>query len=200
MNKNQLKVKRWENVLSYLNKLDYCTTSQIEALRLTGGKRNTLRVLSGMESAKLISSFTLEEKVFYLAAAGRKLIGSEKVRKRTLHVPHYLMRNDVYIYYRPAVWYPELPFEWLDEKIIPDAYFTKNNQHYFLEIDRSQSMVKNESKIQSYQSLKDSGLFQKRYGAFPIILFVTTSEHRQKRLRALLEGMKAEVLTKESLR
>lgn len=148
-----------------------------------------------MENAKLITSFTLEEKVFYLASAGRALIGSERIRKRTPHVPHFLMRNDVYLHYRPVVWYSEQPFQWLGETIVPDAYFTKNNQHYFLEVDRCQSMVANEEKVRLYRSLKDSGLFQKRYGAFPTILFVTTSEHRQKRLRAVLDGMKAEVLT-----
>ncbi|MCF2938889.1 replication-relaxation family protein [Paenibacillus alkaliterrae] len=200
LTKQQLKLKRWENVLWYLNRLDYLATSQIESLKLTGGKRNTLRILSDMEESKLISSFVMDEKVFYLAAAGRKLIGSEKIRKRTPNVPHFLMRNDVYLYYRPVAWHAEQPFQWHNETIIPDAYFIKNNQHFFLEVDRCQSMTKNEDKIKSYRSLKDSGLFQKNYGAFPTILFVTTSEHRQKRLRALLDGLKAEVLMLDAVK
>lgn len=148
-----------------------------------------------MESAKLLTSYTLDEKVFYLAAAGRKLIGSETVRKRTLHVPHFLMRNDVFLRYRPQIWQPEHTFRWCNESVTPDAFFVHNGTHYFLEVDRTQSMQVNADKINSYRSLCGSGLYQKRHNTFPTLMFVTISLHRQKRLRALLDGLKADVLT-----
>lgn len=195
LTKSQEKEKRWTELLLFFDRLDYLTTSQVEALGLTGGRRNTRRILGDMEDAKLLTSFTLDEKVYYLAAAGRKLVGSDKVRKKTLHVPHFLLRNDVYLRYRPPIWRPEHTFKWLDESVTCDAFFTLNGAHYFLEVDRTQAMRENAAKVALYRSLRDSGLYQKRHNTFPTLMFVTTSEYRQKALRALLDGMKAEILT-----
>lgn len=60
--------------------------------------------------------------------------------------------------------------------------------------------IPNERKIAAYRELRDSGRWQARYGDFPAVLFVTTSDHRRKRLAAALGDMRAEVITFDDLR
>ncbi|GIP40770.1 hypothetical protein J31TS4_40500 [Paenibacillus sp. J31TS4] len=147
-----------------------------------------------------LSSFRLEETVYYLNARGRKEVGSSVARRRTIHVPHTLMRNEVFIRYRPDYWRPEFPIKWADKCVIPDAVFRMNGNYVFLECDHTQSMAQNERKIASYRELRDTGIFQRKYGAFPLIMYVTVSEYRLKLLRALLDGLHAEVLRINDLR
>lgn len=182
-----------------MDRLDYLTTTQLRELHNLGGQRNAQRILANMEKEKLVSSFHLDEKIYYLAAAGRKMVDSVKVRKRTLNVPHFIIRNSAYIRFRPSQWLSEAKIQWGDSIVVPDAFYVLNQQHYFLEVDCTQSMKQNQKKIDQYKSLKESGLYQKKYGTFPTVMFVTTTEHRQKRLRSYLDGLKAEVLLHKDL-
>lgn len=182
-----------------MDKFDYLTTAQIRELHDLGGPRNAQRILADMERESLITSFYLDEKIHYLSAAGRKMVDSTKIRKRTLQVPHFIIRNTVYIRFRPSNWISEAKIQWGDNTLIVDAFYVHNQQHYFLEVDRTQSMKQNENKIAQYKSLKESGLYQNKYGTFPTVIFVTTTEHRKKRLRACMEGLKSEVLLHKDL-
>lgn len=193
MNLAQAKISRWYQILQSLDSLGFLTTTQIQRLHNLGGRRNTNRILNDM--GDYLSSFQLDEKVYYLSAKGRKETGSTTVRRRTLHTQHTLIRNEVYICYRPEYWRPEFPFKWADKCVIPDAIFKRNQQFVFLEVDHTQSMAQNERKVGIYRDLKETQIFQRKHGHFPTILFVTVSEYRQKALRASLEGMNAEVLT-----
>lgn len=185
------KQSRWMQILSSLDKLGFLTTSQIQRLHNLGSRRNTNRILTDM--GKVLNSFRLDESVYYLSAFGRRMIGSKKARRKTLTAPHTLLRNEVYIWAKPQHWRQEQAIKWQGKTIIPDALYEKG-QMYFLEVDITQSMAVNRQKIALYQELRESGLFQKQFGQFPTIQFVTTTEYRRKTLRASLDGLKAEVL------
>ncbi len=148
-----------------------------------------------------LASYRDGETVWYLNAAGRKEIGSSTTRKRTLHTGHAVMRNEVYIAYRPESWREEYAVKWDDKQIVADALFRNVAGAYtFLEVDRTQPMQANAKKIAQYRELHDSGRWQQKNGAFPTILYVTISEYRKRRLAEMLGGMKAEVMTIEELR
>lgn len=180
-----------------MDKHGFLTTSQIRRIHNLGGSRNTLRILSDMKH--MLSSFRENETVWYLNQAGRKEIGSDTVRKRNNQTQHILARNDVYIAYKPDYWRQELPIKWADKTIVPDAVFRANGhfsgQYVFLEADLTQSMAQNERKIELYRELRETQLFQRKYGHFPVLLFVTTTDPRRTKLRALVGDLKAEVLT-----
>jgi len=142
---------------------------------------------------KALHSFRLDESVYYLSASGRRMINSKKIRRKTLIAPHTILRNEVYIWARPRLWKQEQAIKWQGKTLVPDALYEKG-QMYFLEVDITQSMSVNKQKIHLYRELRASGLFQKQFGQFPTIQFVTTTEYRSKALRASLDGLKAEVL------
>ncbi|RLM59986.1 hypothetical protein DVK08_19855, partial [Halorubrum sp. Atlit-9R] len=133
------KLTRWIQILTTLDSHGFMTTSQLQRLHNLGGRRNANRILNDMND--LLSSFQLEEKVYYLSAKGRKEIGSTTVRRRTLHTQHSLLRNEVYLSYRPDYWRVEFPIKWADKSVIPDAIFKRDGQFVFLEVDHTQSMA-----------------------------------------------------------
>ncbi|MGG1442143.1 replication-relaxation family protein [Brevibacillus laterosporus] len=190
------KQSRWTQILLSLDDLGFLTTSQIQRLHGLGSRRNTHRILTDMGNT--LHSFRLDESVYYLSASGRKAIGSKKVRRKTLTAPHTLLRNEVYIWARPRFWKQEQAIKWQEKTLVPDALYEKG-QMYFLEVDLTQSMAVNRQKIALYQELCESGLFQKQFGQFPIIQFVTTTEYRQKQLRSMLNKLKSEVLLHSDL-
>lgn len=193
MNLVQAKISRWTEILTSIDSLGFLTTSQLQRLHNLGGRRNTTRILNDM--SEFLCSFREHETVYYLSAKGRKEIGSQKVRRRTIHTQHTLMRNNVYIAYKPDYWRLEMPLKWGDKSVIPDAVFKNNAGGYvFLEVDHTQSLAANERKISLYKELRESGLFQRKYGSFPTIMYVTVNEYRHKKLHALLDGLKAEIV------
>nr|WP_162305307.1 replication-relaxation family protein [Brevibacillus laterosporus] len=192
------KQSRWMQILSSLDDLGFLTTSQIQRLHNLGSRRNTHRILTDM--GKALHSFRLDESVYYLSASGRRMINSKKVRRKTLTAPHTILRNEVYIWARPRLWKQEQAIKWQGKALVPDALYQKNEQYFFLEVDSTQSMTVNRQKINLYRELRDSGLFQKRFGQFPTIQFVTTTEYRRKVLRAAIDGLKAEVLLHSELK
>lgn len=167
--------------------LDYLTAEQVQRLHpYLGGDRNVRRVLGEMEKKGLISSYRLERyKIYHLAKKGRELVNVEKVRKPTLKVPHFLMRNEVYIHFQPTQWRPEPTIMWGLHTIMPDAAFqTKDGRKYILEVDVTQSMAVNKKKIEVYREMRAK-----------TVLYVTTSQYRQKTLSALLEPIEGIALT-----
>lgn len=202
MNRTIAKQTRWVQIMSYFEQYSYLTTSQVQRLNNLGGRRNTTRILNDMSD--YLSSFREGESVFYLNAKGRKEIGSEKPQlRRTQHVGHTIMRNDVLIALQPEYWGPEYTVKWDNHAIQADALLrTNNNAYTFLEVDITQSMAQNQCKIDMYRSLKDTGRWQAKNGPFPAILFVTVSEYRRDRLRAMLDkaGLESQVLTRDDLR
>jgi len=137
----------------------------------------------------LLSSFRDSETVWYLSAAGRREIESDKVRKKTLHVRHTLLRNEYYIEKQPAEFRVEFTLKWDSNVIIADALYRmkKFDPYRILEVDISQSMASNIRKIALYKELRDSGRW--RNGPFPFVTYVTVNESRAKRLNEALRGI-----------
>lgn len=154
------------------------------------GDRNALRVLQGMN--EYISSFRCEtgENVYYLSKQGRERTGAEVVRNKATQVGHYLMRADAFIHYAGNEdWKNEMKFTVPDVvTVISDAYFRFNQKRHFLEIDHLQHMNKNKEKIEKYKKLRETGVFQKKIGYFPCVVWVTMTESRKKQLQEWSNG------------
>jgi hypothetical protein len=129
--------------------------------------------------------------------------------KWTLQVGHHLQRNDMYIFFQfPVDWRIEEPIKfkyedgltYRESTLIPDATFTIKNTFYFLEVDRTQSMIDNKKKINQYHYLSQT--FETQYKEKPIIVFYTTTENRKKILTQYCDEMELRKLiyTKEDLR
>jgi hypothetical protein len=176
-----------------LKKLDYLSRSQIQTLHNLGGKRNANKVLK--ELAPYVHSFREGEGVYYLSREGREYTGATKIRKKTPMVKHFLMRNDAYIFFkRPTTWDTEMKVTDKSSgvSIVPDAIFQKDKKHHFLEVDHIQKMIANRSKIEKYLKLANKLQF--------CLVWVTTSEHRRKRLAELCKGLEVQIYTVEELR
>jgi hypothetical protein len=114
----------------------------------------------------------------------------------------------MYIYYdRPKDWKVESKIKInpaglsnTPRYIVPDARFTQNGVHHFLEIDRTQSMQENKKKIEQYVEL-DSAI-QTQFNHHPIIVFYTLTPLRRDNLKNLCKqhGLVCEVYSKEDLR
>jgi hypothetical protein len=187
------KEKRTEAILSTLSRLDYLSTSQLQKLHRLGKSRNAQRILR--EMSDYLSSFRDNENIYYLNREGRERIGCQKVRKKTLQARHYLMRNELYIALnRPMTWQNEMKLSVSGATIICDALYKNGSQYVFIEVDHLQKMSQNKVKIDKYRKIIDS---QKTK---PQLVWVTTTEHRRKRLQTLCEDLSARVFTIEDLK
>jgi hypothetical protein len=179
--------QREEEILLSLKKCDYLSRSQIQRMHRLGSDRNARKVLSNMSD--YVSSFRDSEKVYYLNAEGRERVECNKVRKKSVQVGHYLMRNQLYIHLgQPAEWKNEvkLGFEGIGF-VIADSFYDKSNVFYAVEIDHTQKMTKNRSKIDKYKAII-------KHANFPIrLIWLTTTDYRKKQLEKLCEGLDVEV-------
>lgn len=192
--------QREENILLSLQKFDYLSRRQLQQLHNLAGDRNARRVLAGM--SEYLSSFRGEtgENIYYLTKAGRERVGGGKPRQKTQQVSHFLMRNDVYIHFRPAEWKNEVKAAIGYVSVIADAYFKHQNRLHFLEIDRLQHMAKNREKINRYKELHATGVYQERIRYFPRLLWVTLTEGRKRQLVEWCEGLDAQVYLWDEIR
>lgn len=187
------KLLREEAILSSLKKLDYLTRGQLQKLHGLGGERNARRVLGNL--TPYMASFRNDgENIYYLTKTGRERTGSEVARHKTLQAVHFLMRNDVYIHYRPDDWKNEVKIGIKDVvTVIPDAYFLHQMKRYFLEVDHLQHMSKNHEKIERYKKLKDTGALQDKLKYFPRLIWVTMTESRKKQLQEWCNGLEVTI-------
>lgn len=185
---NLKREQRVDSILSSLKMLDYLSTSQLQKLHNLGGDRNTLRVLQSLD--QYVSSFRDTENVYYLSKAGRERIGATVARAKLSTVGHYLMRNDLYIKKRPEIFKPEQRIKVGELTIVTDAIMqSKGSLSCMVEIDHTQRMVHNKTKIDKYRKLKETGAFQKQHGYFPRLIWVTCSDTRVVALKELCEGL-----------
>ncbi len=154
--------------------------------------RNAQRVLKEME--KYLSSFYDGQNIYYLNKEGRERVNSDVVRKKSHNVNHYLMRNDVYINFGcPSTWKNEIRF--ISQKgkskiiVVCDATFEKNNKTYLVEIDNTQTMKKNRTKVDKYRRMIERNVF----GGMPTLIWVTTTKYRQDALLELCGGLDVQV-------
>lgn len=160
-----------------------------------GKIRNAQRILNDL--SEYVSHFNEDrKKVYYLNVTGREMVQAEKVRKKTVQVNHYLMRNDLYIAVgRPSTWKNEVKISIpnTNTSIISDAVYLLNKLHHFVEIDYKQSMSKNTVKIKRYQQLST---FNPQFQ----LTWVTTTTYRKKKIESLCTGLKYKVYLWEDIK
>lgn len=188
--------------------LGFASRSQIQEIHKLGSTRNANRILRDLH--EYVNSFRIEESIYYLNQAGIHLLGLDiKPLTKNLQVDHYLMRNDLFIYYKyPRDWRMEIKNKYLvrndsggvtSKTITPDACFTVNGVHYFAEIDNTQHMNVNQKKIEAYKEFVSS--FKEQFKQTPTIVFYTNSENRKKTLDEWCDraGLYYRVFTKKDL-
>lgn len=125
---------------------------------------------------------------------------SKKRRSRGKYVNHTLMRNDMYIFFdQPEDWKNEIKIKDGVGEVICDAMFSSNNYKHFLEVDLLQKMAANRNKIERYKEIHSRGSMQKKFGYFPTLVLLTTTEHRRKQLQALCKDIPSVVYTTEDI-
>lgn len=106
------------------------------------------------------------------------------------------MRNDFYIYSGlPSSWKNEMSLSDGTVKVIMDAWFKSEGYYNILEVDYTQSMKENRAKIQRYRQLFQNGAIEKKFGYFPCINWLTTSEIRRKKLQEACSDLPVMVFT-----
>jgi hypothetical protein len=180
-----------------LKKLDYLTRGQLQRIHNLKSDRNAQRVLKQME--EYLSVMRSGENIYYLNAKGRALVNCDKVRKSTGNVQHYIMRNYIYIAVGcPASWRNEIRVisEGATKKdkviCVPDALYKQGDQFVIVEVDNTQTMKKNQAKIEKYRILKQRLAFGM---IAPKFVWITRSEHRRNELLKLSEGLQTQVYT-----
>jgi len=139
------------------------------------------------------------ENIYYLNAAGRALVNCDKVRKSTGNVQHYIMRNYLYIaFHFPTTWRNEIRIksEGLTKKdnvvCVADALFKNGDAYTIVEVDNTQTMKKNQAKIEKYRILKQRGSFGLMA---PKFVWITTTDYRRQELLKLSKGLNVQVFT-----
>lgn len=186
----------------YLQKMKFATREHLQSIAELhlGTNRNALKVLGEMK--ELIHSRNHKGKnVYYLARKGADIIGVEDIPQWSLQIDHYLLRNDMYVYFQcPLDWGTEVKLELKpaigEPKIlIADAVFSLNGRDHFLEVDRTQSMVENKKKIDYYAQVHHLLTNQ------PELIFYTTTPTRRETLTKLCKekNLNFKIYTKEDL-
>lgn len=178
----QFSKKRKEEILLTLDKLGYASRSQLQRLHNLGGNRNAQRVMKTLSN--YVHSLKHNEYVFYLNKRGRDLIGSDKVRTRSINVDHTLMRNEIYILYnKPKYWWIEHPIKVNGKPfIVADVLFAHDpkDQRFLLEVDCSQTMANNKKKIEKYVELK-----KMNNDYLPTLIWLTRTDSRKDKLKEI---------------
>jgi hypothetical protein len=186
-------VQREENILLSLKKLSYLSRSQIQILHDLGSARNASRILQHMNN--YVSSFRDGENIYYLNKDGRERVNSKKVLKKTTQARHYIMRNSIYIAYgSPSSWKNEVRLgikEVKNSTVVCDAIFKQDNRYHIVEVDHTQKMIKNRSKIERYKKLIKLTYFD----IAPFFIWITTTEYRRKELLNLCDGLDVHIFT-----
>ncbi|BAM99164.1 hypothetical protein [Bacillus phage PM1] len=187
--------ERQERILLSLKQLDFLSRSQLQELHFLGTARNAVRVMSHID--EYVNKYREDkDTIYYLNAKGREYVDSNKIRKRTNKVNHILLRNQYYIHLGcPQDWKNEVKYKFPDFTLIPDAVYSIDGYLHFLEVDITQSMRENRKKVEVYQKAFDTGAFQSKYGHFPVLVWLTTTEHRRKHLKEACKKLPCEIIT-----
>lgn len=174
---------RDERILLLLRKHDFMTRDQIRKYFRLGTTRNANRVLGNL-SDYLMSVRDGYQSVYYLSKDGRAYVGCEKIRKKGGHIGHTIMRNEFWLFYGcPSDWKSEIKVSDGKSNIVVDAMFMRSLHYHFLEVDHTQTMKENRTKVSRYKALADEGLIADKLGHFPTVVWLTTTELRRKQLQ-----------------
>ncbi|MGN4931954.1 replication-relaxation family protein [Bacillus cereus group sp. MYBK14-1] len=171
-------------ILSSLNKLEFASRRQLQAIHALGSIRNANRILKDLQQYCHVT-YHNREYVYYLNKKGCALLGLEpNERKKKHQLEHILLRNEAWMWLDFPDWKTEqvIKFRYQNEEkiIVPDAYYLVDQVPQFVEIDRLQHMKNNEEKIRYYSLI--AKLYKKQRDVIPNILFFTISDYREKKL------------------
>jgi Replication-relaxation len=187
--------------------LGFVSRSQLQIIHNLKSDRNALKVLGEMKEYLHVkpSPERSNENIYYLNKNGCEYVGQNEERRWVQSVEHYLMRNDLFIHYQqpnPFNIEPEIVLrEGMTQKIIkPDATFIRDNQYYFLEVDRTQKMNENKKKLESYAELFP--LIKSTLKQTPILVFYTLSHIRKDKISGWCNEMNLpfEIICRDDLR
>lgn len=198
---------RQEEILQSFEVLRFATRDQLQRIHDLKSDRNALKILNQMKEYFHIQVHN-GMNVYYLSKKGRDTIGSDIEMKWSLQAEHHLLRNELYIHFNcPSDWRVEHEIVFkpkglvtTEKRIIADATFTNAGVFHLLEVDRTQSMVENKEKINTYAEL--SPLLYERFNHMPVIIFYTTTGLRKGKLEVYCKekGLRSLVNTKEDIR
>ncbi|PGC21096.1 hypothetical protein COM11_26775 [Bacillus pseudomycoides] len=186
-------------ILSSLNKLEFASRRQLQAIHALGSIRNANRVLKDLRQYCHVTSYN-REFVYYLNKKGLALLGLDpNERKKKHQLEHILLRNEAWMWLGFPEWKTEqvIQFRYQNEEktIVPDAYYVVDKVPHFVEIDRLQHMKVNEEKIKHYALI--AKIYKKQRDIMPNILFFTISDYREKKLESY--GIKHKVYVRTFL-
>jgi hypothetical protein len=204
-----------EMILQTIDRLGIVKIKHLLEIHDLKSYSNTCRIIKTQLRPFIHETYFQKEKVMYLNQKGRELIASENDElKISMQTIHYLMRNEVYIYFNcPPDWKNEytlekkvdsfkgsgIVFNGLSlsdkKKVVPDAVFTRNGYQYLIEVDNTQDMRVNKKKIEAYKEI----IPHLKTGT-PILYFFTTTENRKRKLEDWLKGIRHEVMTFDEIR
>lgn len=123
---------RQEKILLLLKSFDYCTRDQLNKHFKLGSIRNTNRVLNDLTD--YLASFREGyQTIYYLNKNGREYVDSSKVRKKSNHVNHVIMRNDFWLHCNcPSDWKNEVKISNGNISIVADAMYSIDWNSSFL--------------------------------------------------------------------
>ncbi len=103
------------------------------------------------------------------------------------------MRNQLYIALGcPSTWRAEVRLKVNgDVSVIADAIYTEGGRYVIIEVDNTQKMAANRSKVANYKRLLALNVFEKS----PYFIWLTTTEYRRKELTKINAGLYARILT-----
>uniref|UniRef100_UPI00402AA8D5 replication-relaxation family protein n=1 Tax=Bacillus sp. DX2.2 TaxID=3073452 RepID=UPI00402AA8D5 len=200
MRHQKLKQKaRQIEILSSLNKLEFASRRQLQAIHSLGSIRNANRILKDLRQYCHVTSHN-REYVYYLNKKGLALLGLNPAeRKKKHHLEYILLRNEAWMWLDFPEWKVEQIIQFRhqgeEKTIIPDAYYVKDRIPNFVEIDRLQHMKTNEQKIQYYGLI--ARIYKEQQHITPNVLFFTISDYREKKLESY--GMKYNVYVRTFL-
>lgn len=195
-------------MLNSISNLRFMNTQQIHQLHGYAGDYGpivTRRKLRELEREGYLKSWQpskYEQKVFYLTQKAAEEVehycGYDKVStyRKSEKTLHQVMVSEVYVQlnmidtgkiYRFAL---ETK---IDEGVIADAFvelrFGERAKIFFLEVDRGTESISHIRgvKLQGYNRINTSGIFQRKFGIFPDVIFITESDTRKRSLLRLTE-------------
>ncbi|MBP1935039.1 replication-relaxation family protein [Ammoniphilus resinae] len=194
------------HLLTTISNLRFMSTQQIHSIHGYNGKYGanvTRRKLKSLEETGYLKSWQpskYDQKVFYLSKKGAEEIalfhGIENMKTVTKSntTLHQLMVTEIYVGLRNCNIGKIRRFilNQLVGVAIADAFIEyqvgDKNKLIFLEVDRATERISIiMDKLKQYQEACESGWWQVKFGIFPEVCFVTTSDTRKRSLLKLKE-------------
>jgi len=209
------------DILTTVSHLRFMTTQQIHAIHGYSGKHGdnvTRRLLKQLVDNGLLKSWQPDKyssKIFYLTKAGAKEVefyhGYDNVRtfQKSNQTLHHVLVTEAYVQLRRADGGKVRRFAIhakvgeIEADSFVEYQMGKTIKLLFLEVDRAtETLHAIKEKLDHYKAVYDAGGYQKKFGVFPTVCFITTTDARQRSLWRVLNTYpyRSKVVTEKELR